>query len=161
MTFSQRLSVFFLLLSLAYTQLIGPVGTTTPLLEKKHECNVLDYGAIADNKTDIAGPLHLAFEQCVQKYSGSRLIIPQGEYLLHKAVVLSNAKNWAFQLDGLITAKFGGNWTIDRELVLQGYAGVEALNSTINGEGDNLFLLDLIVIVNGISKRKKSNKGSC
>jgi hypothetical protein len=63
--------------------------------------------------------------------------------------VLSNATNWALQLDGLITAAYGGNWTVDRELILQGFAGVQALNSTINGEGDNKFLLDVFVIVNG------------
>ena len=38
---------------------------------------------------------------------------------------------------------------MDRELILQGFAGVQVLNSTINGEGDNKFLLDVLVIVNG------------
>ncbi|RDW60616.1 endo-rhamnogalacturonase F [Coleophoma cylindrospora] len=115
----RQLSIFFLVLSLTYAQLIDPVGPTTPLSEKKHECNVLDYGAVADNSTDIAGPLSRAFEHC------------------------------SFQLDGLITAKFSGNWTVDRSLILQGSAGVTALNTTINGEGDGFFLSDLIVIVNG------------
>ncbi len=36
-----------------------------------------------------------------------------------------------------------------RDLILQGFAGVEALNGTINGEGDGKFLENLIFIVNG------------
>lgn len=53
-------------------------------------------------------------------------------------------------MDGLITASYTGNWTVDRGLILQGFAGIEALNSTINGEGDGEFLLDTLVIVNGL-----------
>jgi hypothetical protein len=39
---------------------------------------------------------------------------------------------------------------VSRDLILQGFAGVEALNETINGEGDGKFLENLIVIVNGL-----------
>lgn len=38
-----------------------------------------------------------------------------------------------------------------REDILWGSAGVEKLNETINGEGDGLFLLDVLVIVNRMS----------
>lgn len=130
-------------------QLIGPVGPTTDLSEKNIQCNILNYGAKADNSTDISTALENTFTECVLKNPGSRLIVPEGDYLLTKSVVLSNATNWALQLDGLITAAYGGNWTVDRELILQGFAGVQVLNSTINGEGDNKFLLDVLVIVNG------------
>lgn len=136
-------------LSLVSAQLIGPVGPITPLQYKNHECSILDYGAVADNKTDVSDAIHLAFELCVKPHPASRLVIPQGHYLLEKTVVLENATNWALQVDGLITAKYGGNWTVDRAAVLQGLAGVQPLNSTINGEGDNLFLLDIFVIING------------
>lgn len=138
--------------SLARGQLIGPVGPTTPLDQKTTICNIADYGAVADNATDVSTSIHAAFDECVKKTPGSRLVIPAGNYLLNQSLVLSNATNWALQLDGLITASYGGNWTVDRGLILQGETGgVAALNATINGEGDKEFLLDVIVIVNGKS----------
>lgn len=143
------LSLFISLSNLAASQLIGPVGPTTDLAKKHIECNILDYGAVADNSTDISTALETCFRDCVQKNPGSRLVVPEGEYLITRGVVLSNATNWAFQLDGLITAAYGGNWTIERELVLQGFAGSDIINATINGEGDHKFLLDVLVIVNG------------
>lgn len=138
-----------LLSSITLGQLIGPVGPTTDLQDKIIECNILDYGAVADNKTDISTALETVFSDCVRKNPGSRLIVPEGEYLIERGVTLSNGTNWAFQLDGLITAAYGGNWTISRELILEGFAGREIINATINGEGDSEFLLDVLVIVNG------------
>ncbi|GMG27235.1 unnamed protein product [Aspergillus oryzae] len=135
--------------TLALGQLIGPVGPTTPLSEKTTECNILSYGAVADNSTDISTALETTFNDCVRPNPGSRLVVPEGQYLLNRGVVLSNATNWAFQLDGLVTAAYGGNWEIERSLILQGFAGVDLLNETINGEGDHKFLLDVLVIVNG------------
>ncbi|RAO64703.1 uncharacterized protein BHQ10_000715 [Talaromyces amestolkiae] len=140
-------------------QLIGPVGPTTDLSDKNIECNILNYGAKADNKTDISTALEDTFTDCVLKNPGSRLIVPEGDYLINRSVVLSNATNWALQLDGLITAAYGGNWTVDRELILQGFAGVQVLNSTINGEGDNKFLLDVLVIVNAVDFEFYSSNG--
>jgi hypothetical protein len=135
--------------ALAIGQLIGPVGPTTDLFQKTHECNILSYGAVADNSTDISTALETTFNDCVSPNPGSRLIVPEGQYLINRGVVLSNATNWAFQLDGLITAAYGGDWEIERSLILQGFAGIDVLNATINGEGDNKFLLDFLVIVNG------------
>lgn len=63
--------------------------------------------------------------------------------------MLSNGTNWALQVDGLITVAYGGNWSVDRSLILEGNAGVEVLNETINGEGDGEFLDDVLVIVSG------------
>lgn len=141
-----------LLSSFAAGQLIGPVGPTTDLTQKTIECNILHYGAVADNSTDISTALERTFNDCVRRNPGSRLVVPEGKYLLRRGVVLRNGTNWAFQLDGLITAAYGGNWTIDRELILQGFAGVDLINATINGEGDAEFLLDVLVIVNGESE---------
>lgn len=140
---------FLPLVGLASGQLTGPVGPTTSLCLKKHECNIVDYGASNDNSSDIAGALETAFTECVLQNPGSRLVVPEGEYLLNRSVVLSNATNWAFQVEGLITIAYGGNYSVDRQLILQGYAGVQPLNDTINGEGDGLFLEDALVIVNG------------
>ena len=145
------LSYLFLLHSAEWAagQLIGPVGPTTDISQKQRACNILDYGALNDNSTDIAGSLEQTFKKCVLNHPGSTLVVPEGEYLLNRSVVLSNATNWAFQLEGLITLAYGGNYTVDRELILQGYAGAKPLNDTINGEGDGLFLQDGLVIVNG------------
>jgi hypothetical protein len=86
------------------------------------------------------------------------LIIPEGDYLLSKSVVLSNGTNWAFQLDGLITAAYDGDWAVDRNLTLQGFAGSDLINSTINGEGDGKFLLDVLVIINGKFQRAQTTQ---
>lgn len=144
-----RLLIQLFLLKLAVGQLIGRVGPTTSLDEKKIECKILKYGAIADNSTDVSHSIQKTFTECVVDNPGSRLIIPEGNYLLNRSVVLSNATNWALQLDGLITVAYGGNWTVDRNLILVGSADVQIINSTINGEGDGRFLLDVLVIVNG------------
>jgi hypothetical protein len=144
-----RLLALFVIIGVAAGQLIGPVGPTTPLEKKTIECNVLDYGAVADNSSDISSAIEKTFTDCVRKSPGSRLVIPEGDYLLNQSVVLSNGTNWAFQLDGLITAAYNGNWNVDRGLILQGSAGIDLINSTINGEGDGKFLMNVLVIVNG------------
>lgn len=144
----------YILLRLAHWaagQLIAPVGPTTSLGQKQRQCNILDYGAVNDNSTDIADALESAFENCVRNHPGSKLVVPDGHYLLNRSAVLSNGTNWAFQLEGLITLAYGGDYSVDRELILQGYAGVKPLNDTINGEGDGLFLQNGLVIVNGKS----------
>ncbi|KAF5665594.1 murein transglycosylase [Fusarium circinatum] len=100
---------------LATAQLTGPVGPLTALSQKTHECNILDYGAINDNSTDASDAIEKTFKTCVLSHAGSRLIIPDGQYLIKRSVVLSNGTNWALQLDGLITLAYGGNWTVDRD----------------------------------------------
>ncbi|KAK9575064.1 hypothetical protein V6Z90_010061 [Aspergillus fumigatus] len=153
------LSLLYIPLGLAAAQLIGPVGPTTALSKKTVDCNILSYGAVADNTTDISTSLESAFNWCVRPNPGSRLVVPEGQYLISRGVVLSNATNWAFQLDGLITVAYGGNWTIDRALILQGLAGTDVLNTTINGEGDQKFLLDVLVIVNAVDFEFYSSNG--
>lgn len=158
-------------------QLTGPVGPTTPLSKKTTECNILTLNPKFNPLTDdVSIPITNTFTSCVQKHAGSRLIVPAGNYILKSSIVLSNATNWAFQLDGLITAEYYANSTgytvpyvVPRARILEGYAGVEKLNryvlsredlgdrntdievsnSTINGEGDGEFLQNLIVIING------------
>ncbi|KAJ3956676.1 hypothetical protein N0V92_006766 [Colletotrichum tropicale] len=94
-------------------QLTGPVGPTTALSKKTTECNILTYGGVSDNSTDVADAIENAYKSCVLVHAGSRLIIPEGKYLIKRTVILSNGTNWAFQLDGLITLAYGGNWTVD------------------------------------------------
>ncbi|KAI8290773.1 Rhamnogalacturonase A [Colletotrichum sp. SAR11_57] len=140
-------------------QLTGPVGPTTALSKKTTECNILNYGGISDNSTDVADAIENAYKSCVLVHAGSRLIVPEGNCLIKRTAILSNGTNWAFQLDGLITLAYGGNWTVDRELILQGFAGVEQLNATINGEGDGLFLQNGITIINAVDFEFYSQNG--
>ncbi|KAG7055752.1 murein transglycosylase [Colletotrichum scovillei] len=143
----------------AAAQLTGAVGPTTSLSQKTTECNILNYGAVNDNSTDAADAIEKAFKTCVLPHAGSRLIVPDGQYLIKRTVILSNGTNWAFQLDGLITLAYGGNWTVDRELILQGFAGVGPLNATINGEGDGQFLQNGITIINPVDFEFYSKNG--
>ncbi|EGP82832.1 unnamed protein product [Zymoseptoria tritici ST99CH_1A5] len=134
---------------LVLAQLTGPVGPLTPLAHKTKICNILDYGGVADNTTNVAPAIHKAFAECVQRSPGTVLYVPNGNYLVTESIVLANATNWAFQLDGLITVAYGPNYAVPREVALWGIPPdpVSRAN-TIDGEGDGRFLLDVILIVN-------------
>ncbi|CAZ79449.1 unnamed protein product [Tuber melanosporum] len=117
MRFSLATAAAILLVRGVSGQLVGgvPVGPKTSLSEKSGTiCNVLNYGAVADGKTDIGVAITNAFSQCVAKASGgATLLVPEGEYLITTGVVLNAGTKWAFQLDGLITlsedGRFNGN----------------------------------------------------
>ncbi|TGO89471.1 hypothetical protein BPOR_0108g00190 [Botrytis porri] len=151
------------------SQLTGPVGATTPLSKKTTECNIRTlYPTFNPFTDDVSIPITNAFTSCVQKHAGSRLVVPAGNYTLKTSIILSNATNWAFQLDGLITATYYPNSTdstyvvpyvVPRTRILEGFAGVEKLNSTINGEGDGGFLENLIVIINAVDFELYSSNG--
>lgn len=55
------------------------VGALTPLSEKSTICNVLDYGGVADNSTDIGPAISDAFTECAIN-GGATLYIPPGSY---------------------------------------------------------------------------------
>ncbi|KAG8731689.1 hypothetical protein FRC10_001570 [Ceratobasidium sp. 414] len=95
-----------LLAGVCQAQHSGHVGPTVPATSKMYECNVLNYGAKADNATDIGPAITSAFRNCVLKNPNSRLIVPTGNYLLSTTVSLNAGSNWAFQLDGLITLDY-------------------------------------------------------
>jgi len=72
----------FLLYSLAKSAAVvdlTSVGPSTPLSAKSTICNVLDYGGVADNKTDIGPAIKLAFSTCAVN-GGATLYIPPGSY---------------------------------------------------------------------------------
>ncbi|QRV95104.1 exo-beta-1,3-glucanase [Ceratobasidium sp. AG-Ba] len=93
-------------ISICQAQYIGHVGPTAPLTSKTYECNVLNYGAKADNNTDIGPAISSAFSNCVLNNPNSRLVVPAGNYLISSTVILNGGSNWAFQLDGLITVDY-------------------------------------------------------
>ncbi|KAL1970633.1 hypothetical protein VTN77DRAFT_4277 [Rasamsonia byssochlamydoides] len=112
MHFNPLLLYFTLLFlsPLTRAQLSGPVGPLTSISHKQSikTCNVLDYGAVADNSTDLGPPLTDAFTACS---SGGVVYIPPGNYALATWVTLSGGTTWALQLDGIIyrTGTSGGN----------------------------------------------------
>lgn len=55
------------------------VGPSTSLSQKSTVCNILNYGAVADNKTDVGPAILLAFSSCAIK-GGATLYIPPGSY---------------------------------------------------------------------------------
>lgn len=55
------------------------VGALTPLSAKTTICNVLDYGGVADNSTDIGPAILSAFTNCA-KAGGATLYVPPGSY---------------------------------------------------------------------------------
>jgi rhamnogalacturonan hydrolase len=66
---SKRFSLLALLslcFSVVFAQLSGSVGPTTSLSSKasKKICNVLNYGAKADQSTDLGPPLASAWNDC-------------------------------------------------------------------------------------------------
>ncbi|KAI8241369.1 Rhamnogalacturonase A [Colletotrichum sp. SAR 10_96] len=77
-------------------QLTGPVGPTTALSKKTTECNILNYGGISDNSTDVADAIENAYKSCILVHAGSRLIVPEGNYLIKRTAILSNAVDFEF-----------------------------------------------------------------
>ncbi|KDN39356.1 hypothetical protein RSAG8_08873, partial [Rhizoctonia solani AG-8 WAC10335] len=58
-------SVTALLASVCQAQHVGSVGPSVPATSKMYECNVLNYGAKADNATDIGPAIKSAFSNCI------------------------------------------------------------------------------------------------
>lgn len=104
------LAAICFLFGLVSCQLSGSVGPLTTVATKaaKKTCNVLDYGAKADQSTDLGPPLLAAFKACK---TGGVVVIPSGNYAMATWVLLNGGSAWALQLDGTIyrTGTAGGN----------------------------------------------------
>ncbi|KAF9071667.1 pectin lyase-like protein [Rhodocollybia butyracea] len=81
------------------------------------ECNVLDYGAVADNKTDLGPALSKAWTQCVIPQVTTTvadnvlLYVPAGNFLLASAVTFDDAANWNLHIAGDIYLPFNPSLT--------------------------------------------------
>ncbi|KAJ6578721.1 pectin lyase-like protein [Mycena vulgaris] len=70
------------------------------------ECNVLDYGAVADNTTDVGPALTAAWTECVIPQVKTTvatdvlLYVPAGSFLLKSNVVFDGAANWNLHIAG-------------------------------------------------------------
>ncbi|KAE8131579.1 RGase A [Aspergillus pseudotamarii] len=95
---------------LVNAQLSGHVGPLTSSSSKASTktCNVQDYGAKADKKTDIGSAIEKAWDDCAE---GGVVYIPSGDYAMSSRLKLSGGKASAIQLDGIIyrTGSDGGN----------------------------------------------------
>ncbi|KAF7158324.1 hypothetical protein CNMCM5623_003093 [Aspergillus felis] len=123
------LSLLGLVPSLVAASLSGSVGPLTSASAKaaKKTCNVLDYGAKADQKTDLGPPLAAAFAACK---SGGLVYIPAGDYAMSTWVKLADGKAWALQIDGVIyrTGTGGGNM-----IMIERSSDFELFSSTSSG----------------------------
>ncbi|KAF8858219.1 pectin lyase-like protein [Acephala macrosclerotiorum] len=116
---------------------LSSVGPLTALSSKSKLCNVLDYGAVADNSTDIGPAILSAFTNCA-KAGGATIYVPPGSYSLTTGVALNKGSAYALQIDGLITltsdGSFGGN-----AILIENASDVEVFSSNglgaINGQG--------------------------
>ncbi|KAJ7726842.1 pectin lyase-like protein [Mycena maculata] len=72
------------------------------------ECNVLNYGAVADNSTDLGPALTKAWTQCVIPQvtttvaTNVLLYVPAGNFLLASTVTFDDAANWNLHIAGNI-----------------------------------------------------------
>ncbi|GAB7351037.1 hypothetical protein MBLNU459_g1521t1 [Dothideomycetes sp. NU459] len=108
---SSTLAIAAIIPTLVVGQLSGSVGPLTTIAAKTavKTCNVLNYGAVADGKTDIGAAITSAFAACK---SGGVIVIPSGDYAMSTTVTLSGGSAWAIQLDGIISrtnSLTGGN----------------------------------------------------
>ncbi|CAK5262362.1 unnamed protein product [Mycena citricolor] len=76
------------------------------------ECNVLNYGAVADNVTDIGPALTAAWQNCVIPSVNStvatdvQLLVPSGDFRLTTMVLFNHATHWNFHLVGNLYLPF-------------------------------------------------------
>ncbi|GJJ15428.1 hypothetical protein Clacol_009705 [Clathrus columnatus] len=78
------------------------------------ECNVLNYGAVADNTTDLGPALTKAWNECVipqatTTATDTLLYVPSGNFLLASTVTFDNAQNWNLHITGNIYLPFNPN----------------------------------------------------
>ena len=81
-------------------------------------CNVLSYGGVADNATDIGPAITKAYTDCVSGATTNDpadtvLLVPSGTYAIETSVSLHKANNFTIEIDGELNLVFnptlGGN----------------------------------------------------
>ncbi|KIY42989.1 glycoside hydrolase family 28 protein [Fistulina hepatica ATCC 64428] len=95
------------LLPSAHAAAVKKVRSTTT-------CSILDYGAVADNSTDIYDALGSAWTECVKpavtdSAEDTILYVPSGAYALKTAITFGDASTFTFKIDGDIQIPFNGD----------------------------------------------------
>ncbi|KAJ7092425.1 pectin lyase-like protein [Mycena belliarum] len=81
------------------------------------ECNVLSYGAVADNSTDLGPALTAAWTKCVIPQVKTTvatdvlLYVPAGNFLLKTNVIFDDAKNWNLHIAGNVYLPYNPSLT--------------------------------------------------
>ena len=128
-------SILAFALPIVSAQLSGRVGPTTSYTAKAHTktCNVLNYGAVADGKTDLGPALSSAWLAC---RSGGLVWIPSGTYAMATWVSLNSGSSAAIQLDGTIirTGTAGSNITLSTAVtILKSLAAIPKVRCKATG----------------------------
>ncbi|PWY77078.1 RGase A [Aspergillus heteromorphus CBS 117.55] len=105
---------------------VGPLTSASSKAAYK-TCNVLDYGGVADNSTDVGAAITSAWEECSD---GGLIYIPSGDYALETWVTLSGGKATAIQMDGILyrTGTASGNM-----ILVENTSDFELFSSTSKG----------------------------
>ena len=125
----QSLLVLALSAALVSGQLAGPVGPTTTYQQKAavRVCNVLNYGAKPNGKTDFGPALYSAWQACKK---GGLVYIPPGSYGLESRINLRGGTNVALQLDGTIIRRGTAGGTL---LTMRGIKDFEFFSGNSKG----------------------------
>ncbi|KAK0113487.1 hypothetical protein ONS96_014351 [Cadophora gregata f. sp. sojae] len=131
-------AIFFSSLAQAAAQVDKTsIGPLTPLSSKTKICNILEYGAKADNKTDIGPAILSAFSKCAST-GGATIYVPPGSFSIATGVILNKGSAYALQIDGLITLTSNGAFN-GNAIVIQNTNDIEVFSSNglgaINGQG--------------------------
>jgi rhamnogalacturonan hydrolase len=91
----------------AFTLALSLVSTVSAVTT----CNVLNYGAVANNETDVGPAITKAYNDCVKPVgSGSIsnvvLLIPSGNFLMNSTVTIDDASYMTFTITGNIYLPF-------------------------------------------------------
>ncbi|EFP89455.2 uncharacterized protein PGTG_15297 [Puccinia graminis f. sp. tritici CRL 75-36-700-3] len=99
----------------------------------KKTCNVLDYGAKADNQTDIGPPLLKAYADCLQATTGrpedTIILVPQGDFSLKTNVLFRKGRGLTLTFNGQIHVAF------NRRLTGNMIGFTRCQNLVVNGRG--------------------------
>ncbi|KAF4439128.1 murein transglycosylase [Fusarium acutatum] len=102
----------------AAAQLNGKVGPLTTASAKAaiKTCNIVDYGAKANAKTDNGPAIQKAWNDC--RTGGGEVYVPEGDYGMGTWVTLTSSKPMSFRLDGIIyrIGTDGGNMFMFKHL---------------------------------------------
>lgn len=79
-------------------------------------CNVLNYGAVANNATDLGPALLAAYSDCVESHvttsaADTVLLVPSGNFLLESTVQFTEANYFTLTITGNIYLPFNPDLT--------------------------------------------------
>jgi rhamnogalacturonan hydrolase len=74
-------------------------------------CNVLDYGAVANNETDVGPVITETYNSCVKPVGSAAisdvvLLVPEGNFLINSTVTIDDASYMTFTITGNIYLPF-------------------------------------------------------